>query len=62
MAEFQEATTSAMARDLLDRALTLAESDDWYAALKLVRVVMRHEAAALGRDPATGLELEHAEP
>lgn len=45
--EFQEATTSAMARDLLDRALTLAESDDWYAALKLVRVVMRHEAAAL---------------
>jgi len=60
VAEFQEATTSAMARDLLDRALTLAESDDWYAALKLVRVVMRHEAAALGRDPATGLELEHA--
>lgn len=54
-AEFQEATSSAMARDLLDRALTLAEMDEWYAALKHVRIVMRHEAAVLGLDLATGL-------
>jgi flagellar protein FlbT len=50
--EFQEATTSAMARELLDRALTLAETDEWYAALKLVRVLMRHEAAVLARAAA----------
>lgn len=54
-AEFQEATTSAMARQLLDRALSLAEAEEWYAALRLVRHVMRHEAAVLGLDPATGL-------
>ncbi len=49
--EFQEATTSNMARQLLDRALMLAEQDDWYQALRLVRHVMRHEAAVLGLDP-----------
>jgi len=53
-AEFQEATTSAMARELLDRAMTLAETDEWYAALKLVRVLMRHEAAVLVRAAAAG--------
>jgi flagellar protein FlbT len=53
-AEFQEATTSNMARQLLDRALTLAEQDEWYQALRLVRHVMRHEAAVLGLDPVTG--------
>ncbi|MFM2148158.1 MAG: hypothetical protein RLZZ187_464 [Pseudomonadota bacterium] len=57
-AEFQEATTSNMARQLLDRALTLAEQDEWYQALRLVRHVMRHEAAVLGLDPVTG----HAVP
>jgi flagellar protein FlbT len=46
--QFQQATTSAMARQLLDRALALAEAEEWYAALKNVRVVMRHEAAVLG--------------
>jgi flagellar protein FlbT len=56
IAEFQEATTSGLARQLLDRALMLAESDDWFAALKHVRIVMRHEAAVLGLDAATGLK------
>lgn len=57
ISQFQEATTSELARQLLDRSLTLAESDDWFAALKNVRIVMRHEAAVLGLDPATGLKI-----
>ena len=55
--EFQEATTSNMARQLLDRALALAESEEWYQALRLVRHVIRHEAAVLGLDPASGSPL-----
>jgi flagellar protein FlbT len=67
--EFQDATTSALARQLLDRALALAEAEDWYAALKNVRIVMRHEAAVLGLEmpaaipveiPAGGLPAVHA--
>jgi flagellar protein FlbT len=67
--EFQDATTSALARQLLDRALALAEAEDWYAALKNVRIVMRHEAAVLGlempaaipvENPAAGLPAVHA--
>ncbi len=58
--EFQEATTSDMARQLLDRALALAEQDEWYQALRLVRHVMRHEAAVLGLDPNTGTKLPAA--
>ena len=53
--EFQEATTSVMARQLLERALALAEQDEWYQALRLVRHVMRHEATVLGLDFLTGL-------
>ncbi len=60
VAEFQEATTSNMARQLLDRALALAEGDEWYQALRLVRHVMRHEATVLGLDPATGERLATA--
>lgn len=55
IAEFQDATTSDIARQLLERALLLAEQDDWFAALKHVRVVMRHEAAVLNLDPVSGL-------
>jgi len=55
VAEFQEATTSVMARQLLERALALAEQDEWYQSLRLVRHVMRHEATVLGLDPQTGL-------
>lgn len=51
---FKDATTSELARDILDRALVAAESDDCYQALKLARRIMRHEDAVLGRnsDPA----------
>ncbi len=45
--EFRAATTSALARDMLDRALSCAEADDGYQALKLARRIMRHEAAVL---------------
>lgn len=51
--DFQSATTSTLARDLLDRALAAAEADECYQALKLVRRVMRHEDVVLGIAPAT---------
>jgi len=47
--EFQTATTSSLAREILDRALALASADDCYMALKLVRRVIRHEDTVLGR-------------
>ena len=47
--EFKAATSSPLARDILDRAILAAESDDCYAALKLARRVIRHEDAVLGR-------------
>jgi flagellar protein FlbT len=46
---FKAATTSTQARDILDRALAAAEADDCYRALKLVRRVIDHEDAVLGR-------------
>jgi len=49
IAEFQVATTSALAREILDRALAAADADDCYTALKLVRRVIRHEDAVLKR-------------
>jgi flagellar protein FlbT len=52
IAEFQTATTSVLARDILDRALAAADADDCYTALKLVRRVIRHEDAVLGRSAA----------
>lgn len=52
IAEFQAATTSTLARDLLDRALAGAEADECYQALKLVRRVMRHEEVVLGIAPS----------
>ncbi|HEY4252827.1 MAG TPA: flagellar biosynthesis repressor FlbT [Roseomonas sp.] len=51
IAAFQEATTSTLARELLERALAAAEADECYQALKLVRRVMRHEDAVLGLPP-----------
>jgi flagellar protein FlbT len=53
ISEFQAATTSTLARDLLDRALSAAEADECYQALKLVRRVMRHEDVVLGIAPAS---------
>ena len=46
---FKESTTSLLAREILDRALTAAEGDNCYQALKLVRRIMRHEDSVLGR-------------
>lgn len=46
-ARFKEATTSPLARDILDRALAAAEADRCYEALKLARRIMRHEEAVL---------------
>jgi flagellar protein FlbT len=49
--EFKQATTSALACEILDRALSAAEADDCYQALKLIRRIIRHEDAVLGRAP-----------
>jgi flagellar protein FlbT len=49
---FKEATTSTLAREILDRALAAAEADDCYQALKLTRRIISHEDAVLGRRPA----------
>ena len=51
VADFQAATTSALAREMLERALQLAEADECYGALKLARRVMLHEAEVLGLPP-----------
>ena len=51
IAEFQEATTSPLAREMLRRALVLADGDDCYQALKLARRVMLHEQEVLGLPP-----------
>lgn len=61
IAEFQEATTSAMARDLLAQALAAAEADDGYTALKLARRVMRHEEEVLGIAPLPAPRREMAQ-
>ena len=45
--DFKKATTSKLACEILDTALTHAEADDCYEALKLARRIMRHEAAVL---------------
>lgn len=49
ISEFQEATTSDIVRMILSQALVAAEEDDCYQALKLVRRVMQHEDAVLGK-------------
>lgn len=48
---FCDATSSGLAREILARALAAAEADDCYQAIKLVRRVMQHEDAVLGRLP-----------
>ncbi len=60
ISEFQAATTSTLARDLLDRALSAAESDECYQALKLTRRVMRHEEVVLGVASPSSLGEEDA--
>jgi flagellar protein FlbT len=46
---FKDATTSALAREILDQAMAAAECDDCYRALKLTRRIIRHEDTVLGR-------------
>ena len=50
IADFRAATTSTLAREILDRVLSLVEADECYAALKLTRRIIRHEDTVLGRD------------
>ncbi len=52
IAQFQEATTSTLAREMLNRALAFADKDDGYQALKLARRVMLHEQEVMGLAPA----------
>ncbi len=47
--DFKAATTSALACEILDRALAAAIADDCYQALKLARRIIRHEDSVLGR-------------
>jgi flagellar biosynthesis repressor protein FlbT len=58
IADFQEATTSATAREMLGQALAAAEADDCYQALKLARRVMRHEEEVLGLAPLAAPRVE----
>ena len=46
---FKEATTSPLAREILDRAEAAAAEDNCYLALKLARRIINHEDAVLGR-------------
>jgi flagellar biosynthesis repressor protein FlbT len=46
---FKQATTSVLAREILDRAVAAAEEDNCYQALKLARRIIRHEDTVLGR-------------
>jgi flagellar protein FlbT len=63
IAEFKQATTSALAREMLDRALSAAESDDCYQARKLARRIIRHEDSVLNRRPdVTGPAASGGEP
>lgn len=52
IAAFKTATTSQLARAILDRALQSAGQDDCYQALKLARRIVRHEDAVLGAPEA----------
>src|ERR1051326_2631423 len=46
---FKAATTSVLAREILDRAEAAAASDNCYLALKLARRIINHEDTVLGR-------------
>ena len=49
IAEFRSATTSVLAREIMDRMLASVEADECYTALKLARRIIRHEDSVLGR-------------
>ncbi len=52
IAAFKAATTSDLAREILDRAEAAAGDDNCYLALKLARRIVNHEDTVLGRAPA----------
>jgi flagellar protein FlbT len=54
IASFQQATTSELAREILDRAMAAAEADNCYQSLKLVRRIIRHEDTVLARNSEAG--------
>ncbi len=62
VAEFKNATTSALACEILDRALSAAEADECYQALKLARRIVRHEDSVLGREPSTAASVPPPTP
>ena len=62
IAAFKEATTSALACEILDRALAAAEADECYQALKLARRIVRHEDSVLGRDAQPTCAATHGAP
>ena len=49
---FRVATTSPLAREVIERAIAAAEADDCYQALKLARRIIRHEDAVLSQSPS----------
>jgi flagellar protein FlbT len=49
---FTAATTSPLAREIIERAIAAAEADDCYQALKLARRIIRHEDAVLDHSPS----------
>ncbi|GAA0574972.1 hypothetical protein GCM10009416_12050 [Craurococcus roseus] len=51
IADFQGATTSTLAREMLGRALVLADADECYQALRLARRVVVHEQEVMGLPP-----------
>lgn len=55
---FKDATSSELARDILDRIMAAAEADECYQALKLARRIIRHEDAVLGRAAVSTPSLE----
>ena len=55
---FKGATSSVLAREILDRAMAAADADDCYGALKLARRIIRHEDTVLGRPTAPGAAVQ----
>jgi flagellar biosynthesis repressor protein FlbT len=52
-AAFKSATSSALAQDIIDRAVASAEAGECYTALKLARRIIRHEEEVLRHSSST---------
>jgi flagellar protein FlbT len=55
----KDVTTSAIGIEIIDRALAAATADQCYLALKLIRRMIRHEDAVLGRVQAGFAKIPH---